>query len=170
MPRDWDAHYSHPVNLNLTPDAKLVELADSLPPGKALDLACGAGRNAIYLARLGWEVTAVDSSPVAIEHLRGLERRVDAKVADLERDEFKIKPDTYDLICDFHYLQRSLFPSIRAGVRPGGIFAGAIHLVGSGRNPDFCVAPGELRGIFADWKIVWYSESGDSARIIARRA
>jgi SAM-dependent methyltransferase len=173
MARDWDAYYSDAGRLQWEPDGLLVEVAETLPPGRALDLACGAGRNAIYLARLGWSVTAVDSSKAAIARLRekaaGL--TIDARVADLERREFAIEPHAYDLICDFYYLQRDLFPAIRDGARPGGMIVAAIHLEGS-----FAMAPGDLRNEFAGWKVLFYSEGGQaeggkrSARIIARRA
>src|SRR5438067_11196563 len=99
-----------------------------MPPGRALDLACGAGRNALYLATLGWQVTAVDSSAVAISILReraaGLAPgfSVDARVADLEAGGFTIAPASFDLILDFFYLQRDLFPHIREGLPPGGVF------------------------------------------------
>ena len=169
MPRDWDVHYRDPANLERHPSPLLVQVADLLPPGRALDLACGTGRNAVYLAALGWEVTAVDSSAVAIAALRGT--GVDARVADLERHEYRIEPASFDLICEFYYLQRDLFPEIRQGIRPGGIFAGAIHLTGS-----FALQSGELREEFAGWKILYYSEAPrenqprTSASIIARRA
>ena len=181
--RNWDEHYSDPANLDFAPEPLLVVAVEMLPPGDALDLACGVGRNAIYLARLGWRTTAVDASEVAIARLRqraaGL--AVDARVADLEDGAFRIAPDGYDLIADFFYLQRDLFPQIRAGLRPGGVFTGAIHLfdpaAGAGpHNPAFLMHPGELRDEFAGWKIVYYSEGGEAgktrraARIIARHA
>lgn len=166
MPRDWDQYYADPAHLDLTPAPLLVEAADLLPPGDALDLACGPGRHALHLAKLGWRVTAVDASAVAIRVLRrraaGLPIR--ALHADLESGQFAIEPDHYDLICDFLYLQRDLFPAIRAGVRPGGVFAGAIRLDGSFRLP-----PGELRALFDGWKILYYSET-TAAQIIARKA
>jgi SAM-dependent methyltransferase len=173
VPRDWDKHFAQPGNVSRTPSSLLVQVADMLPPGRALDLACGAGRNALYLASLGWQVTAVDSSGVAIAALRaaGPGHAIDVRVADLEKHEFTIEPDSFDLICDFYYLQRDLFPAIRAGVRPGGMFTGAIHLTGS-----FAMPSGELRDAFAGWKILYYSEAPDpgrtraSARILARRA
>jgi tellurite methyltransferase len=173
--RDWDRHYSEAENLDLTPAPLLVEVADMLPPGRALDLACGAGRNAIHLVGLGWRVTAVDASPAAIRFLRRKAPQVDARIANLETGEFAIEPGAYDLICDFFYLQRDLFPAIRNGVRPGGTFAGAIHLAGGARH-SFVMQPGELRNEFAGWKILFYSEAPEpggnrrSARIIARRA
>jgi len=181
MPRNWEEHFSDPAHLDFTPAPLLVEVADLVPPGRALDVACGAGRNALYLASLGWQVTAVDSSPAAIRILRqrGAGLTIEAELADLEAGQFRIVPAAYDLILDFYYLQRDLFPSIRAGVRPGGVFAGAIHVLdgASGdHNPDYLLQPGELRRHFADWKILYYSESAESgrnrtsARILARRA
>ncbi|HEV3200711.1 MAG TPA: methyltransferase domain-containing protein [Bryobacteraceae bacterium] len=182
MPRHWDHHYSNPDGLDFTPAPLLVEVADRLVPGCALDLACGHGRNAIYLAGLGWRVTALDSSPAAIHLLRerspGLS--MDARVADLEAGEFRIGPASFDLICDFFYLQRDLFPQIREGVRPGGLFVGAIHLFDPAavprRNPAFQLRPGEFREEFVGWKILFYSEGLEpgrtrpAARIVARRA
>ena len=183
MPRNWDLHFADPAHVNSTADPLLIQAAEMLPPGRALDLACGPGRHALYLARLGWRVTAVDSSAVAIGLLRARSAGlpIEDHLADLERGQFAIRPDSYELICDFLYLQRNLFPQIREAVHTGGIFAGAIHLIqesctASPRDPDFLLQPGELRSFFDGWKVLFYSESGDpgrsrrTARIIARRA
>ncbi|HXA49313.1 MAG TPA: methyltransferase domain-containing protein [Candidatus Acidoferrum sp.] len=165
MPRDWNALYADPQYSAAPPDPLLIELAEGLAPGRALDLACGTGRHALYLARLGWRVTAVDAAPAAIDRLRREAPGIDAQVADLERGEYTIEPASFDLICDFLYLQRDLFAAIREGVRPGGVFAGAINL-----HSSFALDSGELRDEFMGWKIPYYSESGGVARIIARRA
>ena len=179
MPRAWNSYYSDPGLVDFTPEPMLVEATEWLPPARALDLACGAGRNALYLARLGWQVTAVDSAPAALLLLRqrasGL--AVDARLADLEAGEFRIAPESFDLVCDFLYLQRSLFPPIRAGVAGGGTFAGSMLLAGAAAQEEtFTLQPGELRSEFAGWKILFYSESAGSASrrrtasIVARKA
>jgi tellurite methyltransferase len=178
VPRNWDDHYTHAANLDFDPAPLLVEVAEMLPPGHALDLACGPGGNTLYLARLGWEVTAVDGSPAAIglltERAGGL--KIHTQVADLAQHQFAIAPAAYDLICDILYLQRDLFPAIRDGVRPGGMFVGAMHLADENRASAFCLRHGELRREFRGWKILFYSESAEpnhtrrAARIIARRA
>jgi SAM-dependent methyltransferase len=183
VPRNWDQHFADPAHIDSPADPLLIQAAEMLPPGRALDLACGPGRHALYLARLGWRVTAVDSSAVAIGLLRAqtASLAIDARLADLARSEFTIAPNTYRLICDFLYLQRDLFPQIREGIHPGGVFAGAIHLFQEGctdtpRNPDFLLYPGELRSLFDGWKVLFYSEGGEPgrsrrlARIMARRA
>jgi SAM-dependent methyltransferase len=146
-------------------------------PGRALDLACGDGRNALWLAQNGWRVTAVDRSSSAIELLRqrtaecGVE--IETRVADLEKSEYAIEPGRWDLVVISYYLQRDLFERARRGVVPGGVLL-AIVLLGEGR---FRAEAGELRGYFADWEILHDREGapGDSsphravAEIVARR-
>jgi len=185
MPRNWEERYAQADSLDFTPSPLLVEVAEMTKPGRALDLASGHGRNASYLARLGWSVVAVDASRAAIQIVQGrsaaAQHSVEACVANLESAEFAIEPSGYDLICDFFYLQRNLFPQIRAGVRPGGIFVAEIHVRDDSakdgpRSPGFVLEAGELRREFSAWKLLFYSEAvqpGNSratARIIARRA
>jgi len=151
----------------------LVETVRGMKPGRALDLACGAGRNAIWLAEHGWSVTAVDGSAAAIELLRQRGPHIDAHTVDLEKGEYTIEPARWDLIVISYYLQRDLFEPAKRGVVPGGLLL-AIVLLGEGR---FSAAPGELRGYFSDWEILHDREGdpGDSpqhravAEIVARR-
>jgi len=173
MAADWDERYRRGDYAPLEPSPLLVRavgLTESVrgAGGRALDLACGAGRHALFLAARGFRVTAVDASRAGIKltrrraRERGLE--VNARVADLERGEFEIEPAGYDLVCDFYYLQRDLFPALRAGVRPVGLFVAAIHLADGGpqarpMNPDFLLQPGELRAEFDGWEILHYHET-----------
>lgn len=195
---DWDQRYRSGEHTTKEPAPHLIKAIKDLKPGRALDLACGVGRHAIYLAEHDWQVTAVDSSRVGIEILRQRSalipvptrrdsqasclQEIDACVADLESGEFQIEPATYDLICDFYYLQRDLFPSIRAGVKPGGAFVAAIHLNDGNleakpHNPAFLLEPGELKTLFSDWEITYYREGPsdegghhhDTAYLIARK-
>ncbi|HVX65423.1 MAG TPA: methyltransferase domain-containing protein [Bryobacteraceae bacterium] len=179
--RDWDQHYRNPENIQTEPVPLLVRAVAGLAPGAALDLACGPGRNALFLARHGWSVTALDASTVAIAALRAQgaaeQITVDARVADLEHPSFLIRPDAWDLICDFFYLHRDLFPAIRQGIRPGGLFVATIHLFDDSRpgNPNFLLHSGELRSLFSGWTLLHYAEVGQpehrrrAAELIARR-
>ena len=179
---EWDErHRTAAERDDATPLPLVIEAAKQMKPGggkpgRALDLACGAGRNALWLAEQGWSVTAVDGSGAAIELVRkrGSARGVDvnAQVADLEKGEYAIEPSHWDLVVISYYLQRNLFEPAKRGVVPGGVLA-AIVLVGEGR---FCTTPGELRGYFTGWEILYDREGdpGDSshravAEILARR-
>ena len=156
----WSERYRAGEQLFEEPSPLVTGFSRLLEPGHALDLACGPGRNSLYLAEQGWRVMAVDGSPLAIEILRqrARERKVaiDARVADLERNESEIEPGTYQLICDCYYLQRSLIPKMKSGVRPGGIIIAIVHLTDSDQpqGTPTRARPGELRAFFADWKIL----------------
>lgn len=160
---DWNERYSRGEQIIKEPMPLLLRVARELKPGRALDLACGTGRHAIFLAERGWQVVAVDASRVGIEIAEAAARthdiEVDWRVADLEREEFEIEAEGYDLICVFYYLQRDLFPKIRAGVKPGGLAIAAIHTVDDSSdikpmNPAFLLHPNELRAEFRGWEIL----------------
>lgn len=183
---DWDKRYGLGEHTAQEPLPLLVRLVDKLQPGRALDLACGAGRHAILLAERGWRVTAVDASSVGIELAKEAARerhvQVDWRVSDLEHGEFEIEAEAYDLIGVFYYLQRNLFPQIRAGVRSPGIAVAVIHMVDDSpdvkpMNPAFLLQPGELRAEFSGWEILHDDEGRPAveghgrrtAEIIARK-
>jgi SAM-dependent methyltransferase len=152
------------------PEPLLLEAMALVPCGDALDLGCGTGRHTRALAAGGWRVTAVDSSQVALERLAGVNARIIK--ADLEAGEWQIEAASYDLICDTCFLYRPLFPHIRDGLRPGGLFVGVFPL--DGINPEYLIKPGELPGHFAGWDLLFSAErsSGSGrmrAEIIARK-
>ncbi len=141
------------------PTPLVQQTAAALPAGMALDLACGAGRNALWLAAHGWNVRAIDGADAAIHELREQARvrglTVDTAIADLEAPTFHVQENGWDLILDCYYLQRSLFPRIRAGVRPGGVAIAIVHITNPGEEPNYKrAAPGELRTFFSGWEIL----------------
>lgn len=153
---NWEERYVDPAYAESPPDPFVERFAAAHSPGRALDLACGTGRHAALLARHGWQVTAVDSSRAAIERLRSREPSIDARVADLERGEFEIAPESFDAILDCLYVQRDLWPEIRRGVRPGGHFLALVPLRDDDAevrpmNPAHLVEAGELLEAFAGW-------------------
>jgi tellurite methyltransferase len=184
---DWDQRYRAGEHSPAEPHQLLVAASEILTPGHALDLACGAGRHAIYLAKQGWRVTAVDSSREGLQIVqrRALEAGVEVNTvaSDLEAREFDIAIGAYDLICVFYYLQRDLFEAIKQGLRTDGSFVGAIHVrqenPGSETmNPKYLLEPGELKTFFAGWQINHYHEGKHGgaehkhrdAEIIARKS
>jgi tellurite methyltransferase len=173
----WEQRYrAQEETSEPSPHPLLLETAGSLQPGRALDLACGTGRNALWLAEHGWTVTAVDGSPAAIGILRqraaGL--RIETQIADLEDSSFTIAPASYDLIAICYYLQRSLFDPAKQALVPGGILTTIALLAETGKDNSFRVQPGELLRTFHDWEILHYREGRDAwqhsvAEIVARK-
>jgi tellurite methyltransferase len=156
----WDRRYRAGEPALATPAPLVVEFAKLLAPGSALDLACGPGRNALYLAERGWRVTAVDGSSTAIELLRASNPSIDARVADLEADKFEVPANFYELVLACYYLQRSLIRVMQSAVRPGGLLIAMVH-VADADQPQEAPArayPGELLAFFEGWRILHYRE------------
>ncbi len=182
----WDSKWAerHSKQELAQPHPLVVEFAAKLEAGRVLDLACGVGRHALYLAECGWQVDAVDSSSVAVEILleraKKLGLHVDARVANLETGEFLIEADGYDLIVNCCYLQRDLFPAIKAGVKTGGCVLAVIGMLDDDpevkpMNSTFLLQPGELPAYFAGWELLHDCESKPGvgrrtmAEIVAKR-
>ena len=135
-----------------------------VPRGRALDLACGTGRNALRLAEQGFEVTAMDVSVVAIDRARataaerGLD--VDWQVADLDEAELG---GPWDLVTVFRYRNPGLWPRIADALAPNGWVLVEHHLstpldAGGPSTDDFRLAPQELLAAFGHLRVVHYEE------------
>ena len=127
---DWDRRYAEKELVwSAGPNRFLVAETETLPPGRALDVACGEGRNAIWLAERGWRVTGVDFSEVAIEKARQIAARrgveADFRVGDVVAE--APEEQAYDLVLVF-YLQlpaermRQAVGAAARAVAPGGTF------------------------------------------------
>jgi tellurite methyltransferase len=184
--KEWDERYRQGRAMPDQPAALLVENLSLLPKsGKALDIAMGTGRNALYLASLGFRVTGVDLSAVAVQKCRKKAERlglpIDAIVADLERS--PLPAEGYDLIVNFYYLQRGLAPQIVAALKPGGVLVFESYTIdqlqfGWGpKSPEHLLHAGELGEMFPDLETLLYHEGvieGDRgpkavASLIARK-
>ncbi|MFH8370499.1 class I SAM-dependent methyltransferase [Streptomyces sp. NPDC018031] len=126
----WDGvHAARPAAADPRPNVRLTETVRGLPPGDALDLGCGDGGDALWLAGRGWRVTAADISAVALERLAALARShgLADRVGTVRRDlRESFPPGAFDLICA-HYLHSPHEPDraavLRSAVRalrPGG--------------------------------------------------
>jgi len=151
---------------NSRPAQFLVDNIELLPRGKALDIAMGSGRNAIYLANNGFEVEGIDISEDALNSARRLAKEnmvnLRAELADLEKD-YQIKPAFYDVMVCFNYLQRSLIPQMKAGLKSGGMIVYETFTIdqpkfGKPRNPDFLLKHNELLNMFRDFRCLRYRE------------
>jgi tellurite methyltransferase len=169
-------------DLQTEPTELVAQTVRSLSPGRALDLACGTGRNALWLAQEGWDVTAVDGAGAAIESLKERARagnvNVKAVVADLQKSEYTIAPSSWDLIIICYYLQRDLIEPAKNGVRPGGVLLLIVHITEGDEQPTASrLRPGELVRYFSNWELLHSYEGKPNdpahrravAEIVARR-
>jgi SAM-dependent methyltransferase len=187
----WEARYRAGDCPHDGPPSGLLRrwLARTAPGGtgataRALDVATGLGRNAIYLARAGYRVDAVDISPTALREAATRARRERVRnirwiAADLDR--WRPRRAWYDVVVNAFYLNRRLFAALRAAVRPGGLLVFETHLASrtdaGPRGGRYRLRPGELRRALRGWDVL-YANDGVSregrrmlalARIIARR-
>jgi SAM-dependent methyltransferase len=165
--------------------------------GSVLDVACGAGGNALFLAGEGFEVLAVDRDAQALQAARARAEAGRLRVrwieADLQADleaamdgearggpaPWQVAPESVDAVVICRYLWRPLMPRLAAAVRPGGMvlaqtFTRDQPRFGKPTNPDFLLNPGELPRFFPRWAILSYREGpvfGRQARaaFIARK-
>ena len=157
--------------------AWLVAHAHLLPrAGDALDVACGRGRNALWLAERGLQTLAVDRDADAVGALNAeAERRglpVRAKVMDLENGRVPFERAAYDLVVVVHYLHRPLFPILLDALRPGGMlvyetFTRAQAERGRPTNPAFLLEPGELFELVRPLDVLAHREGDYDGRMIA---
>jgi SAM-dependent methyltransferase len=151
----WDARYRDGAYRGRThPTTLLAEWLPRLPRGRALDVACGAGRNALFLAQNGYAVTALDISCVGLERGRrtAAEHGLDIEwlCIDLDDDLERVLPGgSFDLIVWVRYMHRTLLPHLVARLAPGGALVCEQHVstdapVAGPTSAQFRLAPGEI--------------------------
>lgn len=178
----WNAKYAAEGALR-EPSRLVLDLDDLLPRlGKALDLAGGGGRHAVWLAQRGLDVTLADISEegLAIARAAATKAGVPLKTiaADFEADPLPDGP--WDLILSFHYLHRPLFKAVPNALAPGGIFV-FIHPTRKNLErhpkpgPNFLLEDGEIqdlaRGFFEIIRCEegWLAEGRHEAILVAQR-
>ncbi|MEW6058494.1 MAG: methyltransferase domain-containing protein [Bdellovibrionota bacterium] len=157
------------------PAAFLVENMSSLPKfGKALDIAMGEGRNAVFLAKKGFEVDGVEISEVAIRKARQLanENKVRIHAINADLNKYQIAPQAYNLIIVFYYLQRSLAPQIVKGLKPGGILVFETNTIDHLKydrtyNREYLLQKDELKTLFKELEVLKYEERDDGVGVVA---
>ena len=146
----------------------LVELGHLLPArGRALDLACGGGRNSVFLAEHGLRAVGIDRSWHVLQQGRELAARRHVSVswiqADLEK--FLLPPAAFDVILCFYYRDPCLYAPICASLRPGGLLfyetytREQLQLSEGPRNPAHLLEPAELLKAFGGWDLLFYRET-----------
>ncbi len=163
----WDARYR---DCDKVPEPALVltEFRHLLPStGRALDLACGLGGNALLLAARGLETHAWDISPVAIDRLRqdAISRRLDVRTEVRDVAAEPPRPESFDVIVVSRFLERHLAPALVRALRPGGLIyyqtftAERVGDTGP-KNPAYRLGPNELLSLFSSLRLLVYREEG----------
>lgn len=158
------------------PTALVSGWAWRLPKGRALDLACGNGRNALHMAELGFTVDAMDIAPEALKLAQDAARErglaVHFILADL--DEYPLPAETYDLITVSFYMNRELMPRVKDALKPGGFVLQEQHYltdydVSGPRDRQFRLRPNELLHLFLDFRVRHFSEfiEEEDGRLVA---
>lgn len=178
----WNEKYLQGSHTSAEPSVLITELAPMLPKaGRAIDVAGGAGRHALWLAQRGLDVTLADVSSVAIDIART--RAASAGVAlrtqqlDLENEPFPTGP--WDVIVDFHFLLRGLFPQMIAELAPGGMLIVVQPTMRNlERHPkpsaEYLLAEGELPTLVPGLHLVrfdegWLADGRHEARLIGSK-
>ncbi|MBM4055898.1 MAG: class I SAM-dependent methyltransferase [Planctomycetes bacterium] len=164
----WDTRYkTEEYIFGKEPVAFLREHIELLPKGKALDIATGEGRNAVFLAKSGFVVDCCDVSEIAIEKAKNLAAQnnvqINAFVADLE--EYELPKNSYEVITCFYYLQRDLIPQMKEALKKGGMIVyetftleNIEHGFDGPKNKEYLLEMNELLNFFRDFKIIMYRE------------
>ena len=161
----------------------LVEVLPRLTRGPALDLAAGAGREAVFLALHGFPVEAIDDDPMILERAEALARRhgitIVTRTCDLERRDVTLPEERYALVMVFRFLHRALFPAIERAIAPGGwlvyeTFRSGQRRYGRPTHPRFLLEDGELKSAFPGLTVEHYEEPSPeggpiTARLLARK-
>jgi len=171
----WNERYRSGVETAFeAPRDFLIEQAQHLPDqGLALDLAMGLGGNTGFLIERGLRVIGVDISEVGVRRARARWPSLMAAVIDLTP--YRWPACTFDVILNFYYCQRDLWPRFQAMLKPGGVLIIETLTIETLRarpdyTPDYLLQPAELHRAFADWDVLVYREGWIELRDHAPRA
>ena len=159
---NWNRKYAR-GSYPSTPSRIVKDYYHLAPTGRALDIAAGSGRNALFLAAQGFTVDAVDISEVGLRLFAGQHRSINPVCIDL--DIFDISADRYSLIVNTRYLSRRLFPLICEGLVHGGVLIFETYTKSKDFRPqrpfrdDHLLRSNELLHAFLRLKILFYMES-----------
>ena len=167
--QQWNERYlSELAEATPKPALVLSDNAHLLPErGKALDLACGVGGNALFMAQRGLQVVGWDYSSAAIDQLNQFAAQQKVKLQAEVRDVVVAPPtlQSFNVIVVSHFLDRSIISDLIDALKPGGLIfyqtfiQEKVNEVGPG-NPDFLLKPNELLKLLSSLRILVYREEG----------
>jgi len=166
--RRWDKRFGKKeFALGKKPNSFLKRYIHLLPRGKALDIATGEGRNAVFLAQHGFSVEAVDISERGLRKAQQLAREKGAKIKTLavDLDRFQIEKERYDLIANLYFLKRGLIQKMKKGLKKGGRVVFETYILdhrelgtGGPKQAKYFLKPNELLRLFKNFRVLFYRE------------
>jgi tellurite methyltransferase len=179
--KKWDDKYkARPFAGGTGPNSFLKRNIRLLGQGRALDIAAGEGRNAVFLAQNGWEVDAVDISGAGLKKGQSWARQNHVAIRTIcaDLDAYPIEKERYDLIANFYFLDRRLIPKMKRGLKKGGKIIFETYVADpEARNPGvpskvkYLLKANELLTRFRDFRILIYREGlfreGGRKKVIA---
>ena len=160
----WDAIYHKREDLIPDPATMLPLYAHLLPTkGRALDLACGLGGNAFFMAKQGLQVDAWDISPVAVERINNNSQTKTVHASTVDANQVDFPTEYYDVITVSRFLNRHISHQLICALKPGGLLFYQTFTLekaqsGGPSNPVFLLKKGELLSLFAILEPVIYHE------------
>ncbi len=183
---EWDRRYEDEKERWREPDPSLVALYDEFlrrafpNGGRALDVAGGMGRHAMWLAERGWDVTIWDFSAVALQNMAQIaaERKVSVKAVKADVRSADFGDEVYDLIVVFYFLEREVLPKLVPALRAGGFLLyktytlEQLNFEKGPKDEEYLLKPNELLRSFSRLQVVHYKElitDGGRAEILAKK-
>ena len=152
--------YSAPPEFNTKPNQLLVEAVDGVRPGEALDVGMGQGRNALFLAGKGWNVTGFDVAEVGLQQAKEQAMAAGLKITAVHAsdEEFEFGRERWDLIAIIYALEKRSVRRVRDALKPGGLVViEAGHSETSGAAFEY--QTNELLDVFKDFRILKYEDT-----------
>lgn len=179
--KKWDEKYrAKAFAKGAGPNPFLKKNIRLLGQGRALDIAAGTGRNAVFLAQNGWTVEAVDISRVGLKKGQQWARQNHVAIRTIcaDLDSYPFEKERYDLIANFYFLDRRLIPKMKRGLKMGGKIIFETYVANpeaknseTPSNGKYLLRANELLTRFRDFRILFYREGifheGGKKRAIA---
>lgn len=152
--------YAAPPGFNTSPNQLLVDAVEGVSPGKALDVAMGQGRNSVFLAGKGWDVTGFDVAEIGLQQARqqAVARGVTITAVHASDEEFEFGRERWDLIAIIYAIEKRSVHRVRDALKPGGL---VVIEAGHSETPEgtFEFGSNELLEIFKGFRILKYEDT-----------